>query len=146
MLVHPACNRLPALPHASHQEAPVPTAHKLVPGASQVGGDQVCVYLVPEHLMGDFLIRFRPESHSLQASVSQQTCNPEGLEKKKVCVFSVVLYAATNAIMLVSFCQRASPPPLVSGWCSDSQELTRSLCRAGEPRQSAAQHPIRLAV
>lgn len=90
MLVHPACNRLPALPHASHEGASVPTAHKLVPGASQVGGDQVCVYLVPEHLMGNFLIPFRPEYHSLQASVSQQTCNSEGLERKKKSV-SLVL-------------------------------------------------------
>lgn len=128
MLVHPACNRLPALPHASHEAASVPTAHKLVPGASQVGGDQVCVYLVPEHLMGDFLIPFRPESHSLQASVSQQTCNSEGLErKKKVCVFSVVLYTATNALMFVPFCQRASPPPLVSGRCVLLDVLGRSV-------------------
>lgn len=116
MLVHPACNMLPALPHPSHQEAPVPAAHKLVPGASQVDRDQVCVHLVPEHLMGDLLLPFRPESHNLQALVSQQTCNPEGLEKKKVCVFSVVLYTATNALTFVSFCQRASPLPLVSGW------------------------------
>lgn len=100
MLVHPACNRLPALPHASHQGAPVPTAHKLVPGASQVGGDLVCVYLVPEHLMGDFLIPFRPESHSLQASVSQQTCNPEGLEKKKMSV-SLVL---SSMLLPMPFC------------------------------------------
>lgn len=86
MLVHPACNRLPALPHASHQGAPLPTARKLIPGASQVDGDQVYVYLVPEHLMGDFLIPFRvPQLASFGQPTDLQPRRPGG-KKKSLCL------------------------------------------------------------